>query len=161
MLLVTGCGGLDFVWLMATQSQRDVTKRPEYWQGFKYDETYVLVEDCFLVEISDWSRRMGLERTNCVPGGFTISSSQYLEAPEHWPEIKGVVGKGTHIQCKKMVSYGAPGFGRALFLFGEIVDGPHKGKLVDMCDLGKIDRSRKAPRGEVFQIPDERCIARE
>ena len=155
ILVTTGCGGLDYVAAELTESTRDVSNNPKYWVGFRVGSEYVLLRTFFIVEYKDWSRRLMLARTKGMPGipeGSMPSIEEYRNHPNKWPEILGVVEEGTHLRCNKLLSHGAPGWGRALFPFAEIPHGSYKGKTVDIGSVGKIIRNPKAPAGELFQV---------
>jgi hypothetical protein len=155
----TGClGGLDYLWGKATATKRDVTEDEVLWGGFRLGGEYRLKYDFFLTQRDDWSKRLALSGTNQIKGALDISVAEYERNPANWPHILGVVASGVHIKCVKLVSYGAPGYGRSLFPFAEILDGPHQGTIVEINTLRSYKSAEKGPKGMVLPKPDYQLL---
>lgn len=161
LLLLSGssCFG-GYLWGMATATKRDVTQDEVLWGGFQLGGVYRLKYDFFLRETdSAFGERLSLARNSELPGsGDAPSIREYEDEPADWPDLKGIVKSGVRMRCVKLVSYGAPGFGRALFPFAEILDGPHNGTIVDISDLNSWKDAKKGPNGILLPKPDDRFL---
>jgi hypothetical protein len=157
----TSClGGLDYVWLRATASKKDVTDREDLWGDFRYGGVYRLKYDFFLRPTSgDWGKRLYLGRTSELPGsGSAPSVDEYMANPGNWPDIQGVVDAGFRVKCVKLYSFGAPGFGRSLFLMGEILDGQFQGTTLDVSGLSRWGDAEEGPKGLLLPELDARLV---
>jgi hypothetical protein len=161
LLLLCGSSCLGgYLWGKATATRRDVTDQDILWGEFRRGGVYTLKYDFFLQETdSAWGERLCLSRSKPLPGsGDAPSIREYENEPADWPHIKGVVISGVRIRCVKLVSFGAPIFGRALFPFAEILDGPFQGTSVDISDLNSWKDADEGPNRMLLPNPDLRFV---
>ncbi|MDZ4861164.1 MAG: hypothetical protein SGI88_19505 [Candidatus Hydrogenedentes bacterium] len=140
--LVSGCVTNGFVLsLLIGEYTEDVTGKAAYAGGYKVGADYELQVDSFIYEGSDWRRKqLFLEPPEqyTPPGGhFTVPQTleMYHEEPRKWPNIKGIVAKGTKFRVVKLIRHGAHSISwSVVYVIGEIQNGPCKGKQLDLLD---------------------------
>jgi hypothetical protein len=146
---------------MKLAHNKDVTQKEQYWGEYKYGQEFELTIDVFLEQVDDWSERLVLTPEGQLhqhAGLYSAPNSvaEYHENPEVWPDIVDVLNSGTQIKCKMVRKHGTMLWGSSITTFAEILDGPHKGKIVDIDDISEL--SSKKYRGIIFREPDPRIL---
>ena len=146
VLMVIGPGCLMYASYAVYDSHTPLRKVPpesKYWGGYELGRTYTLRETVFLANLRYYSHGPGLapgkefrpEKRDPQWWGES-TTDQYRNDPSVWKEAMGLVEKGTRIECVAMkhsryfvvdVRENVP--------FGEILDGPRKGLVVDLTEL--------------------------
>ncbi|MBI4560157.1 MAG: hypothetical protein HY706_21390 [Candidatus Hydrogenedentes bacterium] len=163
LFLAEGCGGF---WLgTLTEYKIDRSNKDKYWGGYESGATYVLVQDVWLVEHEDWSKRLvltpisqpGEKRPGLMRyGSHEWTREQYERDPAAFPMIRGIVSQGTRIRVTRVFEHGALVWGSGIFLFGEVLDGSHKGTEIDVTDLSMLGEELKD--GPYLLKPDPRLL---
>jgi hypothetical protein len=163
---------LSMVWLsmggtaltkldMQLAHDKDVTAEREYWGGYEFGQNYELLMDVFIERVKDWSDRLILTPPGQLPQGAGLYSApdtvaEYREKPQDWPQVVGVLSVGTQLKCKMLRKHGTPMWGDSITVFAEILDGPQKGRLVDIDDVSTMIKTEY--RGCILTKPDPRIL---
>lgn len=141
--------------------RRNVTKKPEHWGGFEPGQLLALKRDVFIADLPNYSfglalapgKEFGLGGKGYWAGETTVS--EYKANPEKWPDMKGIVDKGTRLECLNLYTY-KYFFGdkREYLIKAQILEGPWKDKVVEICELSwpvsKTSYARK-PHPELLE----------
>lgn len=146
---------------MKLAHNKDVTTKEQYWGKYKYGQEFEIKTDVFIKQVDDWSERLVLTPEGQLPqqaGLYSAPNSvaEYHRNPDGWKNIVGVLNSGTQIKCKMIRKHGTTLWGSSITTFAEIMDGPHKGKIVDIDDMSEL--SSKKYRGIIFRKPDTRIL---
>ena len=146
---------------MKLAHNKDVTNKKQYWGEYHLGQELELLMDVFLMQEDDWSERLVLTPPGQLhqhAGLYSAPNSmaEYHENPETWPDIVDVLSSGTQIKCKMVRKHGTMLWGSSTTIFAEILDGPHKGKVVDVEDISEL--SSKEYEGIIFRKPDTRIL---
>ena len=156
-----GGGFLIMLIDMKLAHNKDVTNKEQYWGEYHLGQKFELLMDVFLMQEDDWSERLVLTPEGQLhqhAGLYSAPNSvaEYLENPEVWPDIVDVLNSGTQIKCKMVRKHGTLLWGSSTTTFAEILDGPHKDKIVDIEDISEL--SSKRYRAIIFRKPDPRIL---
>ena len=161
LFLLYGGGILLLQLDMLLAHDKDITQKDQYWGGYERDQIYELVTDVFLELEEDWSKRLMLVPPARIERRAPLWSApqtiaEYKSNQQNWPQVVGIVNTGTRIRCTKLRKYGSLLWGSSIYVFAEILDGPHKGKTVDIDDISAM--VRKEYRRCILNKPDHRIL---
>lgn len=156
-----GCG---VVVGFLTEYDRDVTDKKEMWGGYEHKGIYEIKKYVFLEEVEDWTKKLVLvpprdkkEAIGLMLWSAPNSIEEYTKYRTNWPEVLGVIDKGTRLQVVKFGQHGAWLWGSSIYIIAELVDGPHAGKIVDISDLSQLTDVKEKP----YRLkPDSRVLER-
>jgi len=155
LLFFGGCfPGADLI----GEYEKDISNRQELWGGYAKGEKYVLLYDIFLEE-EEFPTKMrkyaGVPPRELTQGVYSLvygppdSIRVYLESPEQWPEIIGIIKAGTKIECTKIIGWGSFTWPMSRGVYATILDGPFAGKSINTEDLS-ITSWIKSGKGEDY-----------
>ena len=156
-----GGGTLIMLVDMKLAHNKDVTKKEQYWGEHQLGQQYELKMDVFIKQVDDWSERLVLTPEGQLPqhaGLYSAPNSmaEYDSNPKSWLDVVGVLNSGTQIKCTMVRKHGTMLWGSSVTTFAEIMDGHHKGIVVDIEDISVL--SSKKYRGIIFRKPDPRIL---
>lgn len=155
---LTGCAPGP---LLTTKHEIDETSA--LWGGYSKGSLYSLKHDVFIRDNSKYTSDQLIKNAKIlVPpkrlnqGGLYSSAKSIVafEAnPEKYPEIIGIVEKGTIIKCTKIIEYIPLGYRNSLYIYATIQDGLFKSYLVEISDLSKF--YSKSQNGIHLKVADD------
>jgi len=139
LFALSGCfGGLVLGY--ATLHDKDVSHKESLWGGYEPGATYEVLMDVFLEK-----KQGGTTKPVLTPPGEVYQVAGLYNAPDSvpaynsnsdaWPEVVGIVEAGTRICTAEVRKRGALLWGSWVYVLAEILDGPNKGRIVDITDL--------------------------
>ncbi|AQT67130.1 hypothetical protein STSP2_00271 [Anaerohalosphaera lusitana] len=151
VFIVPVCGCWPGADLIGTY-EKDISGKQAFWGGYSEGQTYVLLHDIFLKrdppetynsKIRMYAGVPPRELTYCVRGliySSPDSIEQYRDAPEEWPQIKGIIKAGTKLECTKIIGWGTLMWPMSHTIYATVKDGDYTGKLIDIKDLSLRSR---------------------
>lgn len=145
---LAGCMAMSAGYALVRYPPEDVSWNCEMWGGFEPQGTYELLMDVFIQR--EFDRGWILVLTTHEGSGHSgywcgpPSVSAFTETPKQWPNVQGVVRKGTLIRACRAMLWPGPeceGITGTVEPVGEILEGPFRGKIVmlsDLRDFGEI-----------------------
>lgn len=131
----------------------DVSSQKQLWYGYRLDGKYKLEVNVFLRVRNDVPtpnktvlvapREMTIELSNLAYSA-PFSVFDYKINKSKWSDVKGIVEKGTILQCTKLIKYNPLGYGSSLYIYAKILNGPHSGEEVEISDLSLLGPERTA-----------------
>ena len=80
---------------------------------------------------------------------------EYLDNPNRWPSTIGVIEEGTLIKCTMIRKTGTWLWSESVHVWGEILNGPHKGVVAKLVDISSYIENGKYSPDERFLIEIE------
>jgi len=156
----TGCIVLAYAIDDSHTPMHDVSGNRNYWGEYEVGSVYRLTTDVFIADVPNYSHGLALApgkefRKGGMWGGPT-TVPEYEANPKQWPEMIGIVPKDTQLRLVqiKHVRYLVHRM-EDNYPFAMILDGPWKGKMVEIAELSKcIDATRR------LMAPDSRFLAK-
>lgn len=142
MYIIATLSGCAPLLIIASVHDSDVSGKGKLWGGFAPGEAYVTTTDTFLGDDHDWGtapyltppknvRPKGRGGEWCAPD----SVGAYVKNPLEWPEIVGVVEKGTSLRVMELRKHDTLFQKGWLYVVARIEDGEFEGQEVNICDL--------------------------
>jgi hypothetical protein len=131
--------------------ERDVSNKKALWGGYAKGQKYLFLYDVFLQKdppktyeskIRMYAGVPPRELTwdNRSPKSYSAppSTEAYMESPEQWPLIIGIMKAGTQIECTKVLGWGTLMWPMSHAVYATIQDGPYAGIPIDIHDLSYV-----------------------
>lgn len=145
LFFLCGCWpGADLI----GEYEKDVSNRSQLWGGYAKDERYILRHDIFLrkkdlgfkyrIYAGVPPRELTWDNRSPKRYGAPPSTEAYMESPEQWPLIIGIVKAGTQIECTKVLGWGTLMWPMSHAVYATIQDGPYAGIPIDIHDLSYV-----------------------
>jgi len=123
---------------------QDVSENNALWGGYQYNGVYKLKMDMFLMDNGEYptlNKEVIVAPRAATRGVYDLfntppqSIAEYRKNKGIWKSVKAIVRKGTRVKCNRLLKYIALGFGGSLHVHAIIMEGPFRGKEVEIGDL--------------------------
>jgi len=149
--------------VIVSSHDTNVSRKEQFWGGFKRGQVYETCMDVFLERRQQWGKGPVLAPPNRLPDPWGMmefeappSARAYDESPERWPMVIDIIKAGTRLRCTEIHKHDTLFQAGTLYPRAEILDGLHAGKMVNIFDLCKgvnLDRKTLTPLS-----PDTRLL---
>lgn len=135
-----------------TQYEKGVTQNSKLWGGYKPEGKYEIINPVFIkkIELHGTTRKVLVPARKGKALGLMIyeapySIENYLSEKFKWPQVIGVLDKGTTIVIREIKKEGAMFWGSSISVIAEVLKGEHSGSIVDISDLSLTIDAAKSP----------------